>query len=151
MKCPYCMGEESKVVDSRPSNDKSIRRRRECLSCGKRYTTYETIEIMPIMVIKRGGERQIFNRTKVLEGMIKACEKRPVSMAALEAAATEVEQQVQNLMIDEVDSKYIGEQVMEQLRRLDQVSYVRFASVYREFKDLEAFRKELMSLIDRMQ
>jgi len=150
MKCPYCMGEESKVVDSRPSNDKSIRRRRECLSCGKRYTTYETIEIMPIMVIKRGGERQIFNRTKVLEGMIKACEKRPVSMAALEAAATEVEQQVQNLMIDEVDSKYIGEQVMEQLRRLDQVSYVRFASVYREFKDLEAFRKELMSLIDRM-
>jgi len=151
MKCPYCMGEESKVVDSRPSNDKSIRRRRECLSCGKRYTTYETIEIMPIMVIKRGGERQIFSRTKVLEGMIKACEKRPVSMAALEAAATEVEQQVQNLMIDEVDSKYIGEQVMEQLRRLDQVSYVRFASVYREFKDLEAFRKELMSLIDRMQ
>ena len=150
MKCPYCMGEDSKVVDSRPSNDKSIRRRRECLSCGKRYTTYETIEIMPIMVIKRGGERQIFNRTKVLEGMIKACEKRPVSMAALEAAATEVEQQVQNLMIDEVDSKYIGEQVMEQLRRLDQVSYVRFASVYREFKDLEAFRKELMSLIDRM-
>ena len=150
MKCPYCMGEESKVVDSRPSNDKSIRRRRECLSCGKRYTTYETIEIMPIMVIKRGGERQIFSRTKVLEGMIKACEKRPVSMAALEAAATEVEQQVQNLMIDEVDSKYIGEQVMEQLRRLDQVSYVRFASVYREFKDLEAFRKELMSLIDRM-
>ena len=150
MKCPYCMGEDSKVVDSRPSNDKSIRRRRECLSCGKRYTTYETIEIMPIMVIKRGGERQIFSRTKVLEGMIKACEKRPVSMAALEAAATEVEQQVQNLMIDEVDSKYIGEQVMEQLRRLDQVSYVRFASVYREFKDLEAFRKELMSLIDRM-
>jgi len=144
------MGEESKVVDSRPSNDKSIRRRRECLSCGKRYTTYETIEIMPIMVIKRGGERQIFSRTKVLEGMIKACEKRPVSMAALEAAATEVEQQVQNLMIDEVDSKYIGEQVMEQLRRLDQVSYVRFASVYREFKDLEAFRKELVSLIDRM-
>ena len=150
MKCPYCMGEDSKVVDSRPSNDKSIRRRRECLSCGKRYTTYETIEIMPIMVIKRGGERQIFSRTKVLEGMIKACEKRPVSMAALEAAATEVEQQVQNLMIDEVDSKYIGEQVMEQLRRLDQVSYVRFASVYREFKDLEAFRKELVSLIDRM-
>lgn len=150
MKCPHCMGDDSKVVDSRPSNDKSIRRRRECLSCGKRYTTYETIEIMPIMVIKRGGERQIFNRTKVLEGMIKACEKRPVSMAALEAAATEVEQQVQNLMIDEVDSKYIGEQVMEQLRRLDQVSYVRFASVYREFKDLEAFRKELMSLIDRM-
>ena len=92
MKCPYCMGEDSKVVDSRPSNDKSIRRRRECLSCGKRYTTYETIEIMPIMVIKRGGERQIFSRTKVLEGMIKACEKRPVSMAALEAAATEVEQ-----------------------------------------------------------
>ena len=148
MKCPYCMGEDSKVVDSRPSNDKSIRRRRECLSCGKRYTTYETIEIMPIMVIKRRGERQIFSRTKVLEGMIKACEKRPVSMAALEAAATEVEQQVQNLMIDEVDSKYIGEQVMEQLRRLDQVSYVRFASVYREFKDLEAFRKERMSLID---
>ena len=149
MKCPYCGYQESKVVDSRHSEDgQSIRRRRECLSCQKRFTTYETVECLPIVVIKRDGARQAFDRNKILNGMLRACEKRPVSLAALETAALDIEQILQNSLEREVSTEYIGELVMDKLRAVDEVAYVRFASVYRQFKDIDTFMKELNKLLE---
>ncbi len=148
MKCPYCGFQESKVVDSRHSDDNtSIRRRRECLSCQKRLTTYETVESLPMIVVKKDESRQSFDRNKVLNGMVRACEKRPVPMAALEAAADEIEQIVQNSLDREVSTNSIGELVMERLKPLDEVAYVRFASVYRQFKDINSFMNELNKIL----
>ena len=149
MKCPYCGYQESKVVDSRHSEDgTSIRRRRECLSCQKRFTTYETVESLPIVVVKKDNSRQAFDRNKILNGMVRACEKRPVSMADLEAATTEIEQIIQNFLEREVSTGKIGELVMERLKPLDEVSYVRFASVYRQFKDINTFMQELNKILE---
>ena len=148
MKCPFCGHPESKVIDSRPADENaSIRRRRECLACGKRFTTYETVECLPIVVIKKDGSRQSFDRQKVLRGMIRACEKRPVSLAELERIADEIEQELQNSMEREIRTADIGEKVMERLRSVDQVAYVRFASVYRQFKDIDTFMAELNKLL----
>ena len=136
MKCPFCATLDSKVVDSRPANDgTSIRRRRECLKCHKRFTTYETVERMPLMLVKRDGTRQPYDRQKLLGGLVKACEKRPVSLMQLEQIVDNVEQRVFSALESEVSSKTIGELVMEQLRSVDEVAYVRFASVYRQFKE----------------
>ena len=149
MRCPYCGDQESKVVDSRHSDDGlSIRRRRECLSCQKRFTTYETVESLPIIVVKKDGSRQAFNRGKILNGMVRACEKRPVPLADLERATTEIEQAIQNSLEREVRSEKIGELVMERLKALDEVSYVRFASVYRQFKDIHSFMDELNKFLE---
>ena len=149
MKCPYCGFQESKVIDSRHSEDStSIRRRRECLSCQKRFTTYETVESLPIVVIKKDGSRQSFDRNKLLNGMVRASEKRPVSLNDLEAAVTEIEQIIQNSLEREVQTSYIGELVMERLKPLDEVAYVRFASVYRQFKDINSFMTELNKLLE---
>ena len=148
MKCPYCGYSESKVIDSRPADENSsIRRRRECLSCGKRFTTYETVESLPMVVVKKDGSRQSFDRRKVLGGMIRACEKRPVPLAELEKIAEEIEQDLQNSMEREISTEAIGEKVMERLRNVDQVTYVRFASVYRQFKDIDTFMTELNKLL----
>ena len=148
MKCPYCGHPESKVIDSRPADENaSIRRRRECLSCARRFTTYETVESLPIVVIKKDGSRQSFDRQKVLRGMIRACEKRPVALAELERIADEIEQELQNSMEREIRTEVIGEKVMERLRKGDQVAYVRFASVYRQFKDIDTFMAELNKLL----
>ena len=148
MKCPYCGHPESKVIDSRPADENaSIRRRRECLSCARRFTTYETVESLPIVVIKKDGSRQSFDRQKVLRGMIRACEKRPVALAELERIADEIEQELQNSMEREIRTEVIGEKVMERLRNVDQVAYVRFASVYRQFKDIDTFMAELNKLL----
>ena len=148
MKCPFCGHPESKVIDSRPADENaSIRRRRECLACGKRFTTYETVDCLPIVVIKKDGSRQSFDRQKVLRGMIRACEKRPVSLAELERIADEIEQELQNSMEREIRTADIGEKVMERLRSVDQVAYVRFASVYRQFKDIDTFMAELNKLL----
>ena len=148
MKCPYCGYSESKVIDSRPADENSsIRRRRECLSCGKRFTTYETVESLPMVVVKKDGSRQSFDRRKVLGGMIRACEKRPVPLAELEKIAEEIEQDLQNSMEREISTEAIGEKVMERLRNVDQVAYVRFASVYRQFKDIDTFMTELNKLL----
>lgn len=149
MKCPYCGDQESKVVDSRHSEDGlSIRRRRECLSCQRRFTTYETVESLPIIVVKKDGSRQAFDRNKILNGMVRACEKRPVPLASLEAAASEIEQSIQNSLEREVGTDRIGELVMEKLKPLDEVSYVRFASVYRQFKDINSFMHELNKILE---
>ena len=149
MNCPFCAHLESKVVDSRPADEgASIRRRRECLACHKRFTTYETMESLPLMVIKKDGSRQSFDRTKVLAGLIRACEKRPVSYNTLEAMANEIEQVLQNKMEREVSSAEIGELVMERLKKTDEVAYVRFASVYRQFKDINTFMTELNKLLE---
>jgi len=148
MKCPFCSFQESKVIDSRHSDDgSSIRRRRECLSCQKRFTTYETVESLAIVVVKKDNSRQSFDREKILNGMVRACEKRPVPMAELEKAADEIVQTVQNSLDREVSTEYIGELVMDKLKALDQVAYVRFASVYRQFKDLNSFREELNRIL----
>ena len=148
MKCPYCGFSESNVIDSRPADENSsIRRRRECLSCGKRFTTYETVESLPMVVVKKDGSRQSFDRRKVLGGMIRACEKRPVPLAELEKIAEEIEQDLQNSMEREISTEAIGEKVMERLRNVDQVAYVRFASVYRQFKDIDTFMTELNKLL----
>ena len=148
MKCPYCGFSESKVIDSRPAEEgASIRRRRECLSCSKRFTTYETVESLPMVVVKKDGSRQSFDRRKVLGGMIRACEKRPVPLADLERIAEEIEQDLQNSMEREISTTAIGEKVMERLRTVDQVAYVRFASVYRQFKDIDTFMAELNKLL----
>jgi len=148
MKCPFCGFEESKVVDSRHSEDgASIRRRRECLSCQKRFTTYEYVESLPIVVVKKDNGRQPFDRNKILNGMVRACEKRPVSMAEMEAAVDEIVQTVQNSLDREVSTDRIGELVMAKLKNMDQVAYVRFASVYRQFKDLNSFREELNKIL----
>ena len=148
MKCPFCGYSESKVIDSRPADEgASIRRRRECLSCSKRFTTYETVESLPMVVVKKDGSRQSFERQKVLGGMIRACEKRPVPLAELEKIASEIEQDIQNSMEREISTEVIGERVMERLRDVDQVAYVRFASVYRQFKDIDTFMAELNKLL----
>ena len=149
MKCPYCAHLESKVVDSRPADEgASIRRRRECLACHKRFTTYETMESLRLMVVKKDGSRQSFDRNKVLGGLIRACEKRPVPYSALESMANEIEQVLQNKMEREVSSAEIGELVMERLKKTDEVAYVRFASVYRQFKDINTFMHELNKLLE---
>ena len=149
MKCPYCGFSESKVIDSRPAEEgASIRRRRECLSCAKRFTTYETVESLPMVVVKKDGSRQSFDRRKVLGGMIRACEKRPVPLADLERIAEEIEQDLQNSMEREISTDIIGERVMDRLRNVDQVAYVRFASVYRQFKDIDTFMAELNKLLN---
>ena len=149
MKCPYCGYLESKVVDSRPADEgASIRRRRECLACHKRFTTYETMESLPLMVIKKDGSRQSFDRNKVMGGLIRACEKRPVPYQELEGLVAEIEQVLQNQMEREISSAQIGELVMERLKKLDEVAYVRFASVYRQFKDINTFMAELTKLLE---
>ena len=148
MKCPFCGYSERKVIDSRPADEgASIRRRRECLSCAKRFTTYETMESLPMVVVKKDGSRQSFDRRKVLGGMIRACEKRPVPLAELEKIAGEIEQDLQNSMEREIKTDVIGERVMDRLRSVDQVAYVRFASVYRQFKDIDTFMTELNKLL----
>ena len=148
MKCPFCSFEDSKVVDSRPTDEgTSIRRRRECLHCGKRFTTYETVERMPLMLIKRDGTRQAYDRQKLLNGLVKACEKRPVSLMQMDQSVDYVEQKLFSSLESEVSSKVIGELVMEQLRKVDEVAYVRFASVYRQFKDINTFMEELNTLL----
>ncbi len=148
MKCPHCGFQESKVVDSRHSEDGlSIRRRRECLSCQKRFTTYETVESLPIIVVKRDNSRQPFDRNKIMNGMLRACEKRPVSIQDLENIVSEIESLVQNSMEREITTEYIGELVMERLKPLDEVAYVRFASVYRQFKDIHSFMQELTKIL----
>lgn len=140
MKCIYCGSEESKVIDSRVSEElNAIKRRRECLGCGKRFNTFETVEITPIMVVKSNGDRERFSSSKIKNGIVKSCEKRPVSMADIDKLVSEVEKKVYNSMEEEVSSKVIGEYVMEGLRSLDEVSYIRFASVYKKFKDISTF------------
>lgn len=148
MKCPFCGYSDSKVVDSRPSDEgNSIRRRRECLQCLKRFTTYETIERMPLMLIKRDGSRQPYDRQKLLNGIVKACEKRPVSSQQMEKLVNTVEQRLFSSFDDEVSTRQIGEITMEELRKVDEVAYVRFASVYRQFKDINTFMEELNLLM----
>ena len=149
MRCPYCTHPESKVVDSRPADEgASIRRRRECLECHKRFTTYETVESLPLVVIKKDASRQTFDKTKLLNGMLRACEKRPVSLAELDRIANEIEQSLQNEMDREIPTARIGELVMDRLRGVDEVAYVRFASVYRQFKDINTFMSELTKLLE---
>ena len=148
MKCPFCGYLDSKVVDSRPAEDgTSIRRRRECLECHKRFTTFEVMESLPVVVIKKDVSRQSFDRSKLLNGMIRACEKRPVAFGTLEKIAEEIEQALQNEMDREVSSDRIGEMVMDRLKEVDEVAYVRFASVYRQFKDISTFMAELNKLL----
>jgi|SRR5690606_4798290 len=148
MKCPFCSYSDSRVLESRPTEEGSaIRRRRECLSCRERFTTYERVETVPLMVIKKDGTRQEFDRSKILQGVIKACEKRPVPLARLEQMVNDIEQRLRNSMEQEVSSKTIGEMVMNELKQIDQVAYVRFASVYRQFKDIQSFLEELQTLL----
>lgn len=148
MKCPYCLYPESKVIDSRPADDgQRIRRRRECMSCKKRFTTYEAIESQPVIIIKRDKSRQVFDRNKLLSGMLRACEKRPVSLETLENAIDEIESQLQNSLEREVTSVTVGEMALDKLRTIDEIAYVRFASVYRDFKDIHSFLDELNHLI----
>ncbi|MGB7605602.1 MAG: transcriptional regulator NrdR [Lutisporaceae bacterium] len=149
MKCPYCGYSESKVVDSRPTEEETaIRRRRECEKCNKRFTTYEKVEEMPLIIVKKEGNREIYQRSKIINGFIKACEKRPVSIKQIEEVVDEIEKELYNSMEKEIDSKKIGEMVMNRLKQLDDVAYVRFASVYRQFKDLNTFIEELNKLIN---
>lgn len=148
MKCPFCSFGESKVVDSRSTDDNTtIRRRRECLSCSKRYTTYEKVEDIPILVVKRDAARENFNKEKIINGLITACQKRPISRKQIEDIAEDIEKSISNKMITEVNSKDIGEMVMERLKKIDEISYVRFASVYREFKDIKTFLEEIKNLV----
>lgn len=148
MKCPACNHLESKVLDSRPSADgTSIRRRRECLACQKRFTTFETIENMSFVVVKKNGNRELFDRSKILRGMVRACEKRPVSMKQIESAVSDIEAYLQSTMRSEIPSSEVGEMVMNKLKELDEVSYVRFASVYRQFKDINTFMEELKKIL----
>ena len=148
MKCPFCNYEESKVIDSRPTDEgEKIRRRRECISCAKRFTTYEIIESVPIIVVKKDKSRQAFDRVKLFNGMLRACEKRPVSIEQLDKVVSEIEADLQNSLDREVTSVHIGELVMDKLKELDEVAYVRFASVYRQFKDINTFMDELAKLL----
>ena len=148
MKCPYCSFEESKVIDSRPTDEgQRIRRRRECLQCAKRFTTYEIIESLPIIVIKKDKARETFNRDKLMTGLLRACEKRPVSIDTLDRMIDDIEVILQNSLDREVSSERIGELVMEKLKKIDEVAYVRFASVYRQFKDINTFMTELNKLL----
>ena len=148
MKCPFCGYEESKVIDSRPTDEgEKIRRRRECIACSKRFTTYEIIETVPIVVVKKDKSRQAFDRVKLFNGMLRACEKRPVSIDQIEKVVTDIETELQNSLDREVTSVHIGELVMDKLKGLDEVAYVRFASVYRQFKDINTFMSELKKLL----
>lgn len=148
MKCPFCSFEESKVVDSRSTDDNTtIRRRRECTKCNKRYTTYEKIEDIPVLVIKRDLARENFNKEKIINGLIIACQKRPVSRKQIEEIAEDIEKKISNKMLTEIESETIGEMVMEKLKEIDEISYVRFASVYRQFKDINTFLEEITRLM----
>ncbi len=150
MKCPFCGFEESKVIDSRPTDEgERIRRRRECIKCTKRFTTYEIIENVPILVVKKDKTRETFDRSKLIKGMVIACQKRPVSIETIEKAVDEIETTLQNSLDREVTSVHIGELVMEKLKEIDQVAYVRFASVYKQFKDVNAFMEELSNFLDK--
>ena len=150
MKCPFCGYSESKVIDSRPAEEgATIRRRRECLACQKRFTTYEIIERLPLVVVKRDGSRQTFDRVKLINGMVRACEKRPVTLAQLESIADDIEQELQSSLEREVSTVAIGEMVMSRLKEVDEVAYVRFASVYRQFTDVNTFIKEIEKLIGK--
>lgn len=147
MKCPYCGTDNTKVIDSRPSDENSvIRRRRQCDSCGRRFTTYEKVETIPLMVIKKDNNREPFDRSKIESGIIRACHKRPVSTEAINEAVNLIESQIFTIEVKEIKSSLIGEMVMEQLKKLDEVAYVRFASVYREFRDVNSFLAELEKL-----
>ena len=149
MKCPFCSHAESKVIDSRPTDeDNSIRRRRECLSCGQRFTTYEVVERMPIVVVKRDSSREEFDREKLLRGLLRACEKRPISIDVLEKVVDRIEANIQNSLEREVSSTQIGEYAMQELKAIDEVAYVRFASVYRHFKDISSFQEAIAKLLD---
>ena len=150
MRCPYCAYPESKVIDSRPTDENnSIRRRRECLSCGKRFTTYETVESVPLVVVKKDGSRQSFDRQKLLNGMVRACDKRSVTLQTLEQSVADIEQRLLNSMDREIPTERVGELVMEELKKIDQVAYVRFASVYRQFQDIDSFVAELNKLLGK--
>lgn len=150
MKCPYCGETESKVIDSRPADDgERIRRRRECLDCAKRFTTYEVVETFPLMVIKKDKSREAFDRQKLLNGLMRACEKRPVTYKMLETAVNNIEQTLLSSYDREVSTVYIGELAMQELKRIDEVAYVRFASVYRQFSDINTFMDELKDLLNR--
>ena len=148
MKCPYCSFEESKVIDSRAADDgERIRRRRECLKCGKRFTTHEVIETVPIIVVKRDKSREVFDRNKLTAGILRACEKRPVSLTQIEKMVDRIEAKIQSMLDREITTRQIGELAMEELKSVDEVSYVRFASVYRQFKDINTFMEELNKLL----
>lgn len=150
MKCPYCENYDTKVIDSRPTEEgHAIRRRRECDQCKRRFTTYEKVEEIPIMIIKKDGSREAFSRNKILNGIIKACEKRPVSIQKMEDIVNNIEKNLNNMMEKEIESTTVGEMVMNQLKDLDEVAYVRFASVYRQFKDINTFMQELIKLLDK--
>ena len=148
MKCLYCSCTESKVIDSRAADDdRAIRRRRECIGCGRRFTTYETIEVTPVLVVKNNGTRESFNEEKIRNGIVKSCEKRPVSAVEIDAIAADISTEVYNSMESEVSTKVIGEMVMDRLKKVDEVAYVRYASVYRSFKDLSSFMAELKQMM----
>ncbi len=150
MRCLYCNCTESKVIDSRSADDeRTIRRRRECMGCGRRFTTYETIEVAPILVVKNDGTRQAFDVGKIKRGIIKACEKRPVPIEKIDEVAEDISKRIYNSMEQEISSKKIGEMVMEELQKLDEVAYVRYASVYRSFKDISSFMAELQKMIEK--
>ena len=152
MRCLYCNYTESKVIDSRSADDeRTIRRRRECMGCGRRFTTYETIEVAPILVVKNDGTRQAFDLGKIKRGVIKACEKRPVPIEKIDALAEDIAKRIYNSMEQEISSKKIGEMVMEGLQKLDEVAYVRYASVYRSFKDISSFMSELQKMIEKKE
>lgn len=152
MRCPYCQHLDSKVVDSRPTEEGTlIRRRRECIACGRRFTTYEQVEVVPMTVKKRSGGIEVFDRNKILNGLLKSCEKRPVSLEAMEAIADDIEVTLQSKMIKQISSEEIGEMILDRLKDLDEVAYVRFASVYRQFQDIDSFMSELEALRKQRQ
>ena len=149
MKCPFCGDDNTRVIDSRPADDnEAIRRRRQCDECGKRFTTYEKVETIPLIVIKKDKNRETYDRSKIESGVVRSCHKRPVSVDQIEACVDEIENKILNLGVREIESEKIGEIVMDQIRDLDQVAYVRFASVYRQFKDADTFMSELKKLLD---
>ena len=149
MKCPFCDFYDSKVIDSRPTDEgQAIRRRRECIRCAKRFTTYEKVEKMPLLIVKKDGTREAYDRNKVLNGILKACEKRPVSLETIEEMVDDIEKHLYNSLDKEVTSQYIGEIIMNKLKDIDEVAYVRFASVYRQFKDINTFMEELKKILD---
>ena len=147
MRCPYCQHQESKAVDSRPTEEgASIRRRRQCMACGRRFTTYEQVEVVPMTVKKKSGGIEVFDRNKILKGLIKSCEKRPVSLEAMEKAVDDIEMTLEAKMVKQISSEEIGEMILDRLKDLDEVAYVRFASVYRRFQDIDSFMAELEEL-----
>ncbi len=149
MRCPYCKEQGSKVIDSRPTDENyAIRRRRECLACGSRYTTYENIEKSPMLIVKKDGSRQAYNKDKVLRGIIRACEGRSITIQQMEQMIDKIERNLKNTLLKEIDSAVIGNEIMEQLKNIDEVAYVRFASVYKNFKDIDTFMQELQKLME---